>query len=227
MQNFAVIFDFNGTMLFDTRIQYQAWNILAQKTLGHDIDQRTFLREANGRTSSETVDLFWGNHVTKQQKQALITRKRELYKEYCLAHPEEFHLAEGIPEILDLLLQYHVPFTIATSSNPNSVDFYFEHLQLGRWFRREEIVCNDKQFPGKPAPDIYRYTVQTLDVPAEQCIVVEDAIAGTLAARAAGIGYIVLIDSENNRMIRAGAQADLIIPSFDTLYQLIYDRLAE
>ena len=56
---------------------------------------------------------------------------------------------------------------------------------------------------------------------------VEDAIAGTLAARAAGIGYIVLIDSENNRMIRAGAQADLIIPTFDTLYQLIYDRLAE
>ena len=108
MQRFAVIFDFNGTMLFDTRIQYQAWNILAQKTLGHEIDQRTFLREANGRTSSETVDLFWGNHVTKQQKQALITRKRELYKEYCLAHPEEFHLAEGIPEILDLLEKYRV-----------------------------------------------------------------------------------------------------------------------
>lgn len=227
MQKFAVIFDFNGTMLFDTQIQYHAWDILAKETLGQEIDQRVFLRNANGRTSSETVDFFWGNRVTKQQKQELITRKREIYKEYCLAHPEEFHLADGIPEILDLLQKNHVPFTIATSSNPKSVDFYFEHLQLGRWFRREEIVCNDKQFPGKPAPDIYRHTVQTLGVPAEQCIVVEDAIAGTLAARAAGIGYIVLIDSENDRMIRAGAQADLIIHSFDALYQLICDRLAE
>ncbi|MGM9676220.1 MAG: HAD family hydrolase [Butyricicoccus sp.] len=227
MQKFAVIFDFNGTMLFDTQIQYYAWDMLAKETLGQGIDQRVFLRNANGRTSSETVDFFWGTRIRKQQKQELITRKREIYKEYCLSHPEEFRLADGIPEILDLLQENNVPFTIATSSNPKSVDFYFEHLQLGRWFRRKEIVCNDKQFPGKPAPDIYRYTVQTLDVPAEQCIVVEDAIAGTLAARAAGIGYIVLIDPEHDRMIRVGAQADLIIDSFDALYQLICDRLAE
>ena len=56
---------------------------------------------------------------------------------------------------------------------------------------------------------------------------VEDAIAGTLAARAAGIGYIVLIDPEHDHMIRAGAQADLMIDSFDPLYQLICDKLAE
>ncbi len=34
MQQFAVIFDFNGTMLFDTPLQYQAWNMLAEKTMG-------------------------------------------------------------------------------------------------------------------------------------------------------------------------------------------------
>lgn len=226
MEQFAVIFDFNGTMLFDTQIQYQAWNILVQETLGHGIDQQEFLRQANGRTSSETVDLFWRKRVKKQQKQELITRKREIYKQYCLSHPEEFRLADEIPELLNLLKQHDIPFTIATSSSPKSVDFYFEHLHLGRWFQRERIVCQDRKFPGKPAPDIYQYTVQILGIPAEQCIVVEDAIAGTLAARAAGIGYIVLIDSEDNEMIRVGAQADLVIHSFDTLYQLICDRIA-
>ena len=218
MQRFAVIFDFNGTMLFDTRIQYQAWNILAQKTLGHEIDQRTFLREANGRTSSETVDLFWGNHVTKQQKQALITRKRELYKEYCLAHPEEFHLAEGIPEILDLLQQYHVPFTIATSSNPNSVDFYFENMNLGRWFRRDEIVCNDRIQRGKPAPDLFLVAADVLGVDPADCLVFEDSNAGVRAANAAGIGSVIVIDPECRFIPELDLKFDAIYPNFRAVF---------
>lgn len=59
MQQFAVIFDFNGTMLFDTPLQYQAWNMLAEKTMGRSIGIDQFLRTANGRSSTETVDIFW------------------------------------------------------------------------------------------------------------------------------------------------------------------------
>lgn len=225
MQNFAVIFDFNGTMLFDTPVQYQAWNMVAQKTLGHELDLQTFLRESNGQTSTEIVHRFWGSGVTEQQRQTLIAQKRNMYRDYYVTHPEELHLAEGLPKLLDLLLQHHIPFTIATSSDPISVDFYFQHLKLERWFCREKIVCNNKQFPGKPAPDIYLHSAQSLQVLPEQCIVVEDAMVGVLAARRAGIGYIVLIDEEHAATSRICTQADLVIHSFDTLYQLIDDKI--
>ena len=39
MVDFAVIFDFNGTMLFDTQIQFRAWNDLAEETLGHGLSE--------------------------------------------------------------------------------------------------------------------------------------------------------------------------------------------
>ena len=58
MQPFAVIFDFNGTMLFDTPLQYQAWNMIAEQTIGKSIGIDMFLRTANGRSSAETVDIF-------------------------------------------------------------------------------------------------------------------------------------------------------------------------
>ncbi|MDO4174767.1 MAG: HAD family phosphatase [Eubacteriales bacterium] len=221
VQKFAVIFDFNGTMLFDTQMQYHAWDRLAQETLGHGIGQEEFLRYANGRTSHETVEFFWGGSVGEEQKKTLIAKKRKYYQEYCLTHPEEFQLAEGIPMILDYLKEHNIPFTIATSSNPQSVDFYFAHLRLEKWFNRAAVVCSDRKFPGKPAPDIYCLAAKALGFPPERCIVIEDSVAGTQSARAADIGYIVLIDPTHDRLVRAGAQADLVIQDFGQLYEMI------
>lgn len=227
MQRFAVIFDFNGTMLFDTPLQYQAWNMLAEKTLGRSIGIDRFLRTANGRSSAETVDIFWGNSLTTDEKQALILDKRQAYKRLCLTHPELFHLADGIPEVLDLLKKHNIPFTIATSSNPASVDFYYEKLELDRWFRREDIVCTDGSFRGKPAPDIYCAAAKALHMNPENCIVIEDAVAGAYAARGAGIGYIVIIDPEDSGLIWVGEQVDCVIQEHEQLYEMLCQRMQE
>lgn len=221
MQKFAVIFDFNGTMLFDTPLQFHAWDELAKETLGHGIPWEEFIRCTNGRTSSETVAYFWGDGLQKQEQKALIRRKRELYQQQCLAHPEEFHLAEGIPEVLDMLKQKSVSFTIATSSNPQSVDFYFAHLDLGKWFDRERVICSDQKFPGKPAPDIYRIAAERLGIPPARCIVVEDALAGAIAARSAGVGYVIVIDPDNTGAIWVGDEVDYVIHAHSELNEIL------
>ena len=74
MQPFAVIFDFNGTMLFDTPLQYQAWNMIAEQTIGKSIGIDTFLRTANGRSSAETVDIFWGK-ISDKGREASVNFK--------------------------------------------------------------------------------------------------------------------------------------------------------
>ncbi len=221
MQEFAVIFDFNGTMLFDTPLQFHAWDELAKQTLGHGISREEFIRCTNGRTSSETVEYFWGDTLDKEEKKTLIRRKRALYQQQCLEHPEVFHLAEGIPEILDMLKQNGISFTIATSSNPQSVDFYFAHLNLGKWFEREKVICSDLKFPGKPAPDIYRIAAERLQIPPSRCVVVEDALAGAQAARAAGVGYVIVIDSDNTGAIWVGDEVDCVIHAHSELNELL------
>lgn len=221
MQEFAVIFDFNGTMLFDTPLQFHAWDELAKETLGHEISYEEFICCTNGRTSSETVEYFWGDEIDKEKQKILVRRKRELYQQQCLAHPEEFHLAEGIPEVLDMLKQKGVSFTIATSSSPQSVDFYFAHLNLGKWFDREKVICSDQKFPGKPAPDIYRIAAKRLAIPPIRCIVVEDALAGAIAARGAGVGYVIVIDPDNTGAIWVGNEVDYVIHAHSELNEIL------
>jgi sugar-phosphatase len=50
---------------------------------------------------------------------------------------------------------------------------------------------------GKPHPEGYLAAAQRLGVPADQCVVVEDAPAGIRAARAAQVGHVLAVGSRD------------------------------
>lgn len=89
------------------------------------------------------------------------------------------------------------------------MDFYYEKLELNRWFRRENIVCTDGQFSRKTGAGYLLCGGENPHMNPENCIVIEDAVAGAYAARGAGIGYIVIIDPEDSGLIWVGEQVDL------------------
>ncbi|MFN2104070.1 MAG: HAD family hydrolase, partial [Candidatus Promineifilaceae bacterium] len=95
--------------------------------------------------------------------------------------------------LLDFLVEREIPHTIATASGKGNVDFFVEHLDLGRWFDATKIVYDDGTMAGKPAPDFYLAAAQRLGLPPERCIVIEDSISGLRAAQAAGIGRVIAL----------------------------------
>ena len=107
-----------------------------------------------------------------------------------------FHLAKGAVEFLNFLKENNIPRTIATMSDKINVDFFFESFNLENWFDIEKVVYANGIIPGKPAPDIYEIAAKNLDLTPQDCIVVEDAISGIESARAANIGKIIAICSE-------------------------------
>jgi sugar-phosphatase len=54
-----------------------------------------------------------------------------------------------------------------------------------------ELVTGDDVKRGKPHPDPYLLGAEKLNLPIEECVVFEDAVAGAQAAEAAGVGLIV------------------------------------
>lgn len=67
---------------------------------------------------------------------------------------------------------------------------------------------------GKPAPDIFLAAAEALGVPADRCLVVEDAVAGIQAARAAGMGALAVARGDAAAAL-ADAGADLVVTSLD------------
>ena len=68
---------------------------------------------------------------------------------------------------------------------------------------------------GKPAPDGYLLAAQELGAAPQDCIVLEDAVSGVAAGKAAGMRVIAPSTTEATRALRA---ADAVIPSISALH---------
>lgn len=62
-------------------------------------------------------------------------------------------------------------------------------LPPGTW---DGLVCGEEVAHNKPAPDIFLCAAGRLGIPPSQCVVIEDAVNGIRAARAAGMGCLAV-----------------------------------
>ncbi|MCD7904788.1 MAG: HAD family phosphatase [Clostridiales bacterium] len=194
-KNKAVIFDFNGTMIFGQRIQEKSWKKFIKNKTGRSITEEEFSLYVHGRNPDITLKYFIDENLTKEETEVLIEEKEIYYRQLCLDSPDEFRLAEGLPEFLDRLKAENIPLTIATASPYGNLKFFFRELKLSRWFDISLCVWSDGSFEGKPKPDIYIKAAERLNKLPEDCIVIEDSEACIKAAQAAEIGIVIGISS--------------------------------
>ena len=212
----AVIFDFNGTMIFDTKMNDVSWRALIRKYIGRVITDEEMSTYVHGLPNDKTIRHFIGSNLTFEETEKYSEEKEELYRASCLEEKELFKLVKGLEPLLNRLKSGGIPITIATTANRGNVDFYFEQFGLSRWFSIDKVVFNDGTLPGKPEPDMYLRACKILNTEPRDCIVVEDSHVGLLAARRAGIGKIIAIASTLDAgSLRNLKMADAVIEDFD------------
>ena len=104
-------------------------------------------------------------------------------------------LRPGVRRLLDEARARNVRLAIATTTTPENVTALLRQTiseQAISWF--EVIGAGDAVAAKKPAPDIYDYVLQKLDLPPAQCLAFEDSENGLRAANAAGIKTVVTVN---------------------------------
>ncbi|MDH6308502.1 beta-phosphoglucomutase [Dysgonomonas sp. PFB1-18] len=191
----GVIFDFNGTLFWDTKLHNKAWDIFLTR---HDLflsDEDKF-NKMHGKNNKDIFLSLFDESLTDTQIQKYILEKEGLYQELCLQ--TDMLMAPGAEEFLNYLKDHHIPFTIATASGKENLDFYFDHLPLSRWFEYDKVVYNNGKIKGKPDPQIYQIAMSVINKKPEEVIIFEDAVAGLQAARNADAGKIIVVDSNDD-----------------------------
>lgn len=192
----GIIFDFNGTLFWDSHLHKLTWRMYSKKLRGTEFSDEEMVKYMFGRTNEQIIEYAIGKHPTPEMVEKYGQEKEALYRQMCIDDPENFHLVKGAVEFLDYLKENNIPRTIATMSDKTNVDFFIENFHLEKWFDIDKIVYADGIIPSKPAPDIYEIAAKNLGLKPEECIVVEDALSGIESARAAGIGKIIAICTE-------------------------------
>lgn len=191
----GIIFDFNGTLLFDTEQHEQAWRDYVKELCGREITDDEFRYCIHGRTNADILKYFLHNGLTDREIERHSEAKEEVYRRLCMKMSDRLHLADGAYELLDMLKAAGVRMAVATSSGRSNTQFYIKRFDLWRWFNQNTFVYNDGSIPGKPEPDIYITAAEAIGLEPSECVVFEDMPSGIESAVAAGAGRIIAVSS--------------------------------
>lgn len=220
----GIIFDFNGTLFFDSEKHQEAWREFSKRLRDHAFTDEEMRDYMFGRTNEDIIAYLIGKKPSPELVESFAKEKEAVYRDMCRKDYENTKLAPGAIEFLDYLQGNNLPHTIATMSEKDNVDFYIEEFKLAKWFDIDKIVYSDGTLPGKPAPDIYIRAAEKLNLKPEECIVVEDAVSGIESARAAGIGKIIAIASmESEDLYKKIPAVSQIIKNFNEIDRNIFE----
>ncbi|WP_299486856.1 HAD family hydrolase [Acaryochloris sp. IP29b_bin.137] len=115
-------------------------------------------------------------------------------------------LRPGVERLLQEARTEGIRLAIATTSDLPNVLTLLEHT-LGKdshhWF--QTIAAGDMVLAKKPAPDIYHYALNQLDLTPSDCLVFEDSQVGCQAACAAGCRPIITVNDYTQHQDFSGA----------------------
>ena len=192
----GIVFDFNGTLIFDMGVHERTWQRLIPEIRGASFTEQELQDHVNGRNNREIFSYVLGRELTEEESRPLGERKEALYRELLEQDPEACRLAPGAEAFLDLLKSHGVPRAIATAAPASNIAFYRKRFALDRWFSDDRIVFADGTLPGKPDPALFNRAIERLGIPPAACVIVEDAVLGVQAARAAGAGRIIGVHAD-------------------------------
>ena len=132
----------------------------------------------------------------------------------------------GVKRLIEEAKQANIKMAIATTSSlPNVIALLEKYLDLD-WF--EVIAAGDIVAAKKPAPDIYKYVLDKMQIPIANWLVFEDSDNGLVAAKKAGLKTIVTVNNYTEK--QDFQQADLVVSDLgepDNFSQIIQGNMPE
>lgn len=206
----GVIFDFNGTMVFDEKFHLMAWRKFFAEKIGREISDEEYQKHIQGVNVVDILEKFLGKKVSSEELAELTEEKEKIYRKLAL-DSGEFKLVDGLKNFLDELKKNKIPRTIATAAGLENVKFFFKNLNLSEWFNLEYVVFDDGTLPGKPAPDIFLKAAEVIGAEISDCIIFEDSRSGIKAAKRSGAYKVIGITSTlDEKTLRERGAAEVI-----------------
>ena len=195
----GLIFDLDGVLIYSRDSHRRAFEEVLSSCGIHDFQ---YTRYAGWRTAEVFHDVMKAHRVPVSPEQvAEYSARKSVRARELLAL--ELPLAPGCVSVLtSFALRYQL--ALASSGSRASVNAFLAHTELSPVFR--SVLSGDDVQHAKPDPELFVQSIRNLSLEPEQCIVVEDAVAGIQAARSAGARAIGMGKQYTRELIDAGAE---------------------
>lgn len=183
----AVIFDMDGLML-DTEPLYRAACQQAAAEFGYTLSDAIHSR-LMGRNTADSEQVVMDEFGPEFPMDAFRARCQALETAFQESPIPKKH---GLDELLNLLDSRGIPKAVATSTRRTIAAPRL--TATGLLDRFNAITTGDEVTNGKPAPDLFLLAAQRLGIGQAECLVLEDAEPGVIAAHRAGMQVYIVPD---------------------------------
>ena len=210
-----VIFDCDG-VLVDSEVLSERQLLLMLSELGVNVSEEYFNAHFLGHSFEHVTTKILTDFSVE-----LPSDFRQNYQQVLM----RVFSAElkATPHIEHVLSQLSVPYCLASSSSPERVARALEITELIHFFSGRMFTSSQVN-NGKPAPDLFLYAAEKMNVSPKNCLVVEDSQAGIQAAIAANMQLVQYLGAShlNNRsVVNPNTPVDVVtIHNWQQLFEL-------
>jgi len=200
----GVIFDMDG-VLTDSEPLINAAAIAMFHELGLSVQPDDFLPFVG-----TGEDRYLGGVAEKYQFPLdLPAAKRRTYEIYLALVPKKLRAFPGAQAVVQGCRQAGLRVAVASSADRIKIEANLNQigLPLPQW---DAVVAGEEVKAKKPAPDIFLAAAKKLNLTPAECVVVEDAVNGVQAAKAAGMRCVAVAQTFAPERLQA---ADMVRPT--------------
>lgn len=202
----GVLWDLDGTLIDSGEQHYAAWrDALAAR--GREHPREEFAR-LFGRRNDVILREIFGDDLSAAEAARVADDKEERYRR--LVRKDGLEPLPGVMDWLHRLKERRFRQALATMAPAANVAVVIEVLDLFSLI--DATAAAEDVAHGKPDPAIFLEAARRIGVPAERCVVMEDAPAGLEGARRAGMRSVGIVSNHHREL-----QADIVVPSLTAL----------
>ncbi|HZT58622.1 MAG TPA: HAD-IA family hydrolase [Pyrinomonadaceae bacterium] len=208
----AVLWDVDGTLIDSSEYHWLSWQgALAAENFPVTREQfaKTF-----GQRNDEILRSYFPR-ITPADIARVGDAKEEAYRE--LIRERGIGLLPGVRRWLEKLKEEGWLQAVASSAPLLNIEAIIAALNLESFFAA--VASAEDVTMGKPDPQVFLAAARKVGVVPASCVVVEDAPAGTEAARRAGMRSIGVLSSH------AELEADIVVRTLEELPDDAFDKL--
>jgi beta-phosphoglucomutase len=148
---------------------------------------KEFFEKSFGQQSIPITRMLVGPEVDQVLVEKWADLKEQYYREMV---KDKLEPLPGAIELIKSLKKHDFKLAVGSSGPPENVDLLLTRLNIKQFF--DVVITAENVKNGKPAPDVFLICAERLNIPPENCIVIEDAPVGIEAAKRAHMSSIAL-----------------------------------
>lgn len=198
--SYCVIFDMDGVLSDTGSIHFESWNKMANE-IGVEFTKEYF-EQTFGEQSVPIVRKLVGPEPDQEFVVKWANKKEEYYREMV---KDKLEPLPGAIELIRNLKKNNFKLAVGSSGPPENVELLLTALNVKEFF--DTITTAAEVQKSKPAPDVFLISAENLNIKPENCVVIEDAPVGIIAAKRAGMKSIALSTTHRNEEL---SDADIV-----------------